>query len=133
MTKYYNRDACSSLEKINKNTVLALLGVGNEIVPGDLIERINEKGKIIVYKAKEVLPDRVSVIENNQTVWYPQSILKRRRSSPKHFLNTINYDDWSIVSFDSRKRIVCVRVKGAKQDFNITITLPILTINSLKY
>ena len=112
------QEACSSFERISKATVLGMLTEHTVLNTAEL--------QMQYYVNKRL---RGKAYADRMYAHYTG--LKNGRPGTKEWLLSIPDDNWSIISFDSRTRVVCIQVVNTIGIRNVSITLPYLSASKI--
>lgn len=117
--------ACVAQNRISKKTVLAMLN--SPKVKGPQVGEVvtyTYNGATNRYRVCKVNRDTVELEFGQELIVVPKSEVTQNNTI---FLDKLADDEWEIVSFDPKTRIVCIDVVTATGSRHMTVTLPQLS------
>lgn len=121
-----NRQACSSVNRISKSTVLAMLQTPGILgfYRGERVQYISDTGKTYDLLVVSVGQDTVVLSNRNGLIEVDKK--KVKKEGPASFLDKIPPDNWQITSFDPRTRVVCIAITTQSGIRNVSVILPVI-------
>lgn len=123
----YTKQACSNLDRISKQTVLAMLQTPKTVgfYVGERVQYTETNGQTQNLMVVSVKRDTVVLSNKNGIIEVDKAkVTKEGRAS---FFDKLSDNQWSIVSFNPKTRVVCIAIHANSGTRNITVTLPVIS------
>lgn len=123
------KQSCNIFEPISKKTVLAMLRAPSVlgINQGEYVEYTNDKGITYQLRVIKVARDTVTLDTKNGAIVVPKSQVKSNEKPVVY--DNIPEEDWTITSFDSRTKVVCIDIKTKQGIRHTSVVLPAIIIS----
>lgn len=120
MTLIGNR--CVKHDRLTKNALLSFLGSKQvKVIPKDFpVTYAKSNGIVKQYKVVRDLKENVEIKNNEETLIVPKIDVV---TGTEIYLDKIPYDSWTIASFDSKTRMVCVDVNTGHSIMHLSYTI----------
>ena len=117
---------CTSQERISKNTVLAMLRAPSLEGPnvGETVLYVDDKGIVHKYRVTSTNGQIIGLDTPDGVIHVERS--KIRTNNQRMILDTLDENEWSVTSFNSKTRVVCIDIMTASGTRHIAVTLPLL-------
>lgn len=124
-----NTNGCSSLERISKKSILALLEARSVIgyKKGERVAYTNNKGVTKTYRILKAGETVLTLDANGEEL--EVSVSEVKGNEKPVLLDGLSLDSWHVTSFDSRTRVVCVDVDSPKGVRHLSFSLPVVTLS----
>lgn len=120
-TLFYNRNACISIARISKQTVVAILGYNYQIKAGDTVSWTSSEGITQEYRVESIGRTTMVISLNDIKLTVNKKEVKKKDQNIP-FLLEIDQSEWEIISFNPKTREVCIKI--TKTDTNLSLILP---------
>lgn len=117
---------CAGTDRISQATVKAMLQTASVVgfQVGDDVQYQTSQGMVYTYRVVKVDSTTVDLNTGTTIITVPMASITKKKPT---FFDKLSDDQWTIDSFDSKSRIVCITVDNGSTLTHLSVLLPSLT------